>query len=297
MTLSVWYLCVNELKMTAQDMLANFAFPTPSLSRESLRMMNFDFFHACVIGIFDMSGYQPDLLVKQDRDELKFEGRRDEEKFLMKIAAAVAYDLGTIDPDPNSAETDVPEDHGRGLLPGLDVYHVCVGDLRLDTDPHPDFVDIMDKKKLSPTCVCRCFLSKELSRTARWLLATATATATDETFTDVYCICSFLVCTDRYNYLTKDQFEERYSTVKRYNHAKDVEDPAKARLFLQYLCLAAGEVRTRSLYCRQPACFLRKIYLLIVLMLFQVTSTNKRMHCPRRPNSDGDMCTHQEFLF
>jgi len=51
---------------------------------------------------------------------------------------------------------------------------------------------------------------------------------------------------------------------------KAVDDPSVARAFLQYLCLAAGEV----------------------------TSTNKRMHCPRRKDPDGGTpCTEQEFLF
>jgi len=81
-----------------KEMLENFQFSTPTVSREALRLMDFPFVHGCIIGILERAGYQPDLITDDEKDELKFEGRRAEETFLIKIAAAVAYDLGTINP-------------------------------------------------------------------------------------------------------------------------------------------------------------------------------------------------------
>ena len=71
-------------------------------------------------------------------------------------------------------------------------------------------------------------------------------------------------------YLTQEEIGERYGSDKRYEFLEEVNDPAKARVFLQYLCLAAAEV----------------------------TKSNKRMHCPRRPEPKSrDLLTHREFLF
>ena len=70
--------------------------------------------------------------------------------------------------------------------------------------------------------------------------------------------------------MSKADFIEKYGSEKRYNYMKAVEDPSVARAFLQYLCLAAGEV----------------------------TSSNKRMHCPRRNDPDGDVpSTQREFVY
>ena len=89
----------GEDMLKTKEMLENINFATPTVTRESLRHMDFPFVHGCIIGIIDAAEYQRDILTHDDRDELKFEGREGEEKFLVKIAAAVAYDLGTIDPE------------------------------------------------------------------------------------------------------------------------------------------------------------------------------------------------------
>jgi hypothetical protein len=88
----------NDMAKT-KDMLENVGFASPTPSRENLRLMEFPFVHGCVLGIIDKAGYQRDLLLDKERDELKFDGRRDEEKFLLKFGTAAAHDLGTIDPE------------------------------------------------------------------------------------------------------------------------------------------------------------------------------------------------------
>ena len=67
--------------------------------------------------------YQPDLLSEDEKDELKLADRRAEEVLLIKIASAVAYDLGTIDPEVLASESG-PK--GTDILPGIDMYVVAV---------------------------------------------------------------------------------------------------------------------------------------------------------------------------
>jgi hypothetical protein len=103
------------------------------------------------------------------------------------------------------------EPKSSDLFPKIDVYHVCVGDLRQDVESSVEMAE--DTLQSFGVALTGSFKDEQKKRKPTGL------------------------------YMSKGDFYKRYGSDKRYNYMKPVDDPATARLYLQYLCLAAAEVR------------------------------------------------------